>query len=54
MGKVIAMPSASNTLPGGISSSNSYLALLRQLLRCALAAHGPDRFPVTILVDPTP
>ena len=54
MGKVIEMPSASNKLRGRISSSNSYRAFLRQLLRCALAAHGPDRFPVAILVDPTP
>ena len=29
-------------------------AFLRNLLRRALAAHGPDRFLVTILVNPTP
>jgi hypothetical protein len=54
MGKVIVMPSASNTHAGSLSSSNSHQALLPQLLKCALAAHGPDRFPVTILVYPTP
>jgi hypothetical protein len=32
MGKLMVMPSASNTLPGRISSSHSYRALLRPLL----------------------
>jgi hypothetical protein len=32
----------------------AHRAILRNLLRRALAAHGPDRFLVTILVNPTP
>ena len=32
----------------------SHRAFLRKLLRRALAAHGADRFPVTILANPTP
>jgi hypothetical protein len=32
----------------------SYRAFLRNLLKRALAARGPDRFPVTILATPTP
>lgn len=32
----------------------SQRAFLRKLLKRALAAHGVDRFPVTILADPNP
>src|SRR5262249_24127779 len=54
MGKGMIVPSASNTLRGRISSANSYRALLRPLLRSALVAHGPEQFPETLLVQPTP
>jgi len=32
----------------------SHRGFLRALLRRALAARGPDRFPVAILANPTP
>jgi hypothetical protein len=62
MGKVMVMPSASNTLPGRISSSNSYRALLRPLLRCAWShtaltgspQHSSLIPPLNPLINPTP